>query len=74
MLERSFSSAESRWTLPSAAFNQAAVEWMTNLRGGYGRVVRLPTFDSEAGNDRSLPRHAQPPTAPRRRTRLRQAR
>src|SRR5437763_4071895 len=28
--------------------NPAAVEWMTKVRGGYGRVVWLPTFDSEA--------------------------
>lgn len=28
--------------------NPAAVEWMTKIRGGYGRVVWLPTFDSES--------------------------
>ena len=28
--------------------NPAAVEWMTKVRGGYGRVIWLPTFDSEA--------------------------
>src|SRR6266853_7048333 len=28
--------------------NPAAVEWMTKVRGGYGQVVWLPTFDSEA--------------------------
>src|SRR6266446_1680460 len=28
--------------------NPAAVEWMTKVRGGYGRVVWLPTFDAEA--------------------------
>ena len=28
--------------------NPAAVEWMTKVQGGYGRVVWLPTFDSEA--------------------------
>src|SRR5260221_997866 len=28
--------------------NPAAVEWMTKVRGAYGRVVWLPTFDSEA--------------------------
>src|ERR1700675_32971 len=28
--------------------NPAAVEWMTKGKGGYGRVVWLPTFDSEA--------------------------
>lgn len=27
--------------------NPAAVEWMTEVRGGYGRVVWMPTFDSE---------------------------
>jgi hypothetical protein len=27
--------------------NPAAVEWMTKMKGGYGRVVWLPTFDSE---------------------------
>src|SRR5437763_10809931 len=28
--------------------NPAAVEYMTKVRGGYGRVIWLPTFDSEA--------------------------
>jgi Family of unknown function (DUF6282) len=28
--------------------NPAAVEWMTKVRGGYGKVIWLPTFDSEA--------------------------
>src|SRR5258705_4838540 len=28
--------------------NPAAVEWMTKVRGGYGKVSWLPTFDSEA--------------------------
>jgi Family of unknown function (DUF6282) len=28
--------------------NPAAVEWMTKVRGGYGRVIWLPTFDAEA--------------------------
>src|SRR5271169_1322767 len=28
--------------------NPAAVEWMTKVRGGYGWVIWLPTFDSEA--------------------------
>src|ERR1017187_2269026 len=28
--------------------NPAAVEWMTRVKGGYGRVVWMPTFDSEA--------------------------
>jgi hypothetical protein len=27
--------------------NPAAVNWMTKVKGGYGRVVWLPTFDSE---------------------------
>jgi hypothetical protein len=27
--------------------NPAAVEWMTKVKGGYGRVVWLPTFDAE---------------------------
>ncbi|MGE3511399.1 MAG: DUF6282 family protein [Vicinamibacterales bacterium] len=28
--------------------NPAAVEWMTKVAGGYGKVIWLPTFDSEA--------------------------
>src|SRR5215468_9498916 len=28
--------------------NPAAVDWMTKVKGGYGKVVWLPTFDSEA--------------------------
>lgn len=28
--------------------NPAAVEWMTKVSGGFGKVVWLPTFDSEA--------------------------
>ena len=28
--------------------NPAAVEWMTKVKGGFGRVIWLPTFDSEA--------------------------
>jgi hypothetical protein len=28
--------------------NPAAVEWMTKVKGGYGRVVWMPTFDSES--------------------------
>src|SRR5580704_4683672 len=28
--------------------NPSAVEWMTKVKGGYGRVVWMPTFDSEA--------------------------
>ena len=27
--------------------NPAAVDWMTKVKGGYGKVVWLPTFDSE---------------------------
>lgn len=27
--------------------NPAAVEWMTKVKGGYGKVIWLPTFDSE---------------------------
>jgi hypothetical protein len=27
--------------------NPAAVEWMTKVKGGYGRIVWMPTFDSE---------------------------
>jgi hypothetical protein len=27
--------------------NPAAVEWMTKVKGGYGKVVWLPTYDSE---------------------------
>ena len=27
--------------------NPAAVEWMTKVKGGYGRMVWMPTFDSE---------------------------
>jgi hypothetical protein len=27
--------------------NPAAVEWMTKVKGGYGKVVWMPTFDSE---------------------------
>jgi hypothetical protein len=28
--------------------NPAAVEWMTKVKGGYGRVIWMPTYDSEA--------------------------
>jgi hypothetical protein len=28
--------------------NPAAVEWMTKVRGGFGKVIWLPTFDSES--------------------------
>ena len=28
--------------------NPAAVDWMTKVKGGYGKVVWLPTFDSES--------------------------
>ena len=33
--------------------NPAAVEWMTKVEGGYGKVVWLPTFDSESQVKRS---------------------
>src|SRR5215467_8698937 len=33
--------------LTNGGVNPAAVEWMTKLKGGYGRVVWMPTFDSE---------------------------
>src|SRR5438477_7776960 len=48
MCRESRYSAESRWILPSGGVNPSAVEWMTKVRGGYGRVIWLPTFDSEA--------------------------
>src|SRR5579883_2540951 len=41
--------------------NPAAVEWMTKVRGGYGRVIWLPTFDSEAQVKRT---NQQRPFAP----------
>ncbi len=34
--------------LTIGGLNPAAVEWMTKVRGGYGRVVWFPTSDSEA--------------------------
>jgi len=34
--------------LTVGGINPAAVEWMTKVQGGYGRVVWFPTFDSEA--------------------------
>jgi hypothetical protein len=34
--------------LTMGGVNPAAVEWMTKVKGGYGRVIWLPTFDSEA--------------------------
>ena len=33
--------------------NPAAVEWMTKIKGGYGKVVWLPTYDSENQAGRS---------------------
>jgi hypothetical protein len=44
--------------------NPAAVEWMTKVKGGYGKVVWLPTFDSEhevtaSGQKRPFARVAQ---------------
>lgn len=43
--------------LPVGGLNAAAVEWMTKVAGGYGRVVWMPTYDSEhhvrsSGQDR----------------------
>jgi hypothetical protein len=34
--------------IEAGGLNAAAVEWMTQMTGGYGRVIWLPTFDSEA--------------------------
>ena len=39
---------EHRRTEIAIGVNPAAVEWMTKVEGGYGKVVWLPTFDSEA--------------------------
>ena len=44
--------------------NPAAVDWMTKVKGGYGRVVWMPTFDSEnqvksSGQQRPFARVAQ---------------
>jgi len=44
--------------------NPAAVEWMTKVKGGYGKVVWMPTFDSEhevsaSGQNRPFARVAQ---------------
>src|ERR1700726_1829241 len=33
--------------LTNGGVNPAAVEWMTKGKGGYGRVVWMPTYDSE---------------------------
>src|SRR6266478_8100542 len=33
--------------LTVGGINPAAVEWMTKVKGGYGRVVWMPTFDAE---------------------------
>jgi hypothetical protein len=33
--------------LTNGGVNPAAVEWMTRVKGNYGRVVWMPTFDSE---------------------------
>ncbi len=41
--------------------NPAAVEWMTKVKGGYGRVVWMPTYDSEA--QVKLTKHQQRPFA-----------
>src|SRR4029077_1188301 len=40
--------------------NPAAVEWMTKVKGGYGRVVWMPTFDSQP---QVTAAHAQRPFA-----------
>ena len=34
--------------IEAGGLNAAAVEWMTQMTGGYGRVIWLPTFDAEA--------------------------
>lgn len=33
--------------LPVGGINRAAVEWMTKVKGGYGRIVWMPTYDSQ---------------------------
>ena len=33
--------------LTNGGVNPAAVEWMSKVKGGYGKVVWMPTFDSE---------------------------
>src|ERR1700736_4641999 len=40
--------------LTNGGVNPAAVEWMTKVKGGYGRVVWMPTYDSEHS---AAPRH-----------------
>lgn len=32
---------------PVGGINASAVEWMTQVEGGYGRIVWMPTYDSE---------------------------
>ena len=39
--------------LEVGGLNAAAVEWMTKMTGGYGRVVGFPTYDAEAQVKRS---------------------
>ncbi len=39
--------------LEAGGLNAAAVEWMTKMTGGYGRVVWFPTYDAEAQVKRS---------------------
>ena len=39
--------------LEVGGLNAAAVEWMTKMTGGYGRVIWFPTFDAEAQVKRS---------------------
>jgi hypothetical protein len=33
--------------MPVGGINPAAVEWMTKVKGGFGRVVWMPTYDSQ---------------------------
>jgi hypothetical protein len=39
--------------LEAGGLNAAAVEWMTKMTGGYGRVIWFPTYDAEAQVKRS---------------------
>jgi hypothetical protein len=39
--------------LEVGGLNAAAVEWMTKMTGGYGRVIWFPTYDAEAQVKRS---------------------
>lgn len=42
--------------LTNGGVNPAAVEWMTKVKGGYGRIVWFPTFDSEHNASPSIAR------------------